>query len=327
MTGNAAPPSDAPPGGEAVGTVMRSTGSWYDVQTPAGAVAARARGKFRLEEGSQTNPVAVGDRVTLRLGEGEDDTGLITEIQPRRNTLSRRAAGRRVGREHVIVANVDMAWAVQAARRPRFNPGFVDRFLVMAGVHEIPAGLVINKTDLLRGPEEALDFYCDLYRDLGYPVLLTSAASGAGLEAFRAALLGKTNVVAGPSGAGKSTLLNAVEPALDLRTGAVSEKTQKGKHTTTYAALYPLVGGGFVADTPGIREFGLVDLDPDELGHFFAEFFDYLDDCRFPNCTHDHEPGCAVKKAVDEGAITEARYESYLNILDGLLEGETNVGR
>ncbi|ARA92471.1 ribosome small subunit-dependent GTPase A [Rhodothermaceae bacterium RA] len=308
------------------GTVIRSTGSWYDVQTDRGVVPSRVRGKFRLEEQDVTNPVAVGDRVTIRLE--PDDSGLITEIHPRRNQLSRRAAGRRVGLEHVIAANIDMAWAVQSVRLPKINPGFIDRFIVMAEVNEITPGLVINKTDLLREKDRAeIDALHDLYAGLGYTVLRTSTVTGEGVEAFREALRDRTSVVAGPSGVGKSSLLNAVEPGLGLRTGEVSLKTRKGRHTTTYASLLPLSFGGFVVDTPGIREFGLIDLDPADLGHYFREFKPYLHDCHFPNCTHDHEPDCAVKAAVEEGHITEARYTSYLNILDSLHLGERDVGR
>lgn len=316
-------PSDTP---FLEGTVIRSTGSWYDVQTEQGVVPSRMRGKFRLEEQDATNPVAVGDRVTIRLD--PDDTGLITEIHPRHNQLSRRAAGRRVGREHVIVANIDLAWAVQSVRLPKINPGFIDRFIVMAEVNEIPPGLVINKTDLIRKKDrEHVDFLHDLYAGLGYAVLRTSIVTGEGVGAFREALQDQTSVVAGPSGVGKSSLLNAVEPDLDLRTGEISKKTRKGKHTTTYASLLPLSFGGFVVDTPGIREFGIIDLDPADLGHYFREFKPHLHDCHFPNCTHDHEPDCAVKAAVDEGLITEQRYASYLNILDSLHLGERDVGR
>lgn len=309
------------------GTVVRSTGSWYDVETEEGRVVpSKVRGKFRLSEEDVTNPVAVGDRVTIRLS--EDETGFITEIHERMNKLSRRAAGRRAGREHVIVANVGMAWAVQAVRRPRLNPGFVDRFLVMAGVQEIPAGVILNKMDLMRpGDQARVDSFVELYEGLGYPVLKTSAETGKGLEALYQAFTGNVNVVAGPSGVGKSTLLNEIEPELEIKTAAVSEKTKKGRHTTTYAALYPLSEGGYVADTPGIREFGIIDLDPDELSHFFVEFVPYLDECRFPNCTHDHEPDCAVKAAVEASEISEQRYESYLNILEALRQGEANVGR
>ncbi len=309
------------------GTVIRSTGSWYDVQTEdRGVVPSKIRGKFRLDETDVTNPVAVGDRVTIRLN--EDQTGLITRIHPRRNKLSRRAAGRRAEREHVIVANVDRAWVVQAVRCPRYNPGFIDRFLVMAEVYEIPPGLIFNKMDLLPASEdEALAACMAQYEVLGYPVLRTSARTGAGLDAVREAFQGNTNVLTGPSGVGKSTLLNRIESGLHLDTQTVSEKTNKGRHTTTYAALYPLSGGGFVADTPGIREFGLVDLAPEELSHYFVEFLPYLLDCRFRECTHDHEPGCAVKAAVEAGAISRARYESYLNILDALQQGKANMGR
>lgn len=314
------------------GTVVRSTGSWYTVLPEAGAepVQARVRGRFRLEaeDLDETNPVAVGDRVTLRM-EG-DGTGFITAIQPRRNQLSRRAAGRRVGKEHVIAANVDAAWCVQATFKPKFNSGFVDRLLVMAEAYHLDAGLVINKADLLEGEpraQEALSFWADLYESLGYPVLFTSAETGAGIGAFREALGGKTSVVAGPSGVGKSSLLNAVDPALDLRTGAVSEKTQKGKHTTTFATLYPLDNGGWVVDTPGIREYGIWDMTPPELGGYFVEFRPFLPECRFPDCTHDHEPGCAVGEAVDEGLVAEERYGSYLNILASVREGKADVGR
>ncbi len=318
------PTEDAPP---AEGTVMRSTGSWYTVRLDGEAepLPARVRGKFRLqhEEIDETNPIAVGDRVRVR--REDDGTGLITEILPRRNQLSRRAAGRRVGREHVIAANVDAAWCVQATFQPKLNPGFVDRFLVMAEAYHLDAGLVINKADLLEGKaraQEAIGFWRGLYEGLGYPVLLTSAETGEGVEAFREALRGKTSVVAGPSGVGKSSLLNAVAPDLDLRTGAISAKTQKGRHTTTFATLYPL-GDGFVVDTPGIREYGIWDMEPPELGGYFVEMRPYIGHCRFPDCTHDHEPGCAVTAAVDEGAISLERYGSYLNILASLREEDT----
>lgn len=302
------------------GLVTRSTGRWLDVRVDDRVIPSRIRGKFRLEEQDVTNPVAVGDHVTIRLS--DDDTGLITEIHERQNKLSRRAAGHRAGREHVIVANIDQAWGVQAVRLPRLNPGFIDRFLVMAEVYDIPAGLVFNKIDRM-APDDRDEVMAlkTLYADLGYPVLLTSATEGTGLDAFYEALADNVNVVTGPSGVGKSTLLNAVEPGLDIETGAVSDKTRKGTHTTTYAALHRLSNGGYVVDTPGIREFGLLDLAPDELAFFFVEFLPYLNECKFDDCTHDHEPGCAIKEAVAEGAISERRYTSYLNILDSLRSG------
>jgi ribosome biogenesis GTPase len=326
------PPSEDPPAPEGVveGVVVRSTGSWYAVEAGDAVVQARVRGRFRLqaEEVDETNPIAVGDRVLLRME--DDGTGLITEILPRRNQLSRRAAGRRVGKEHVIAANVDAAWCVQSTFQPKFNSGFVDRLLVMAEAYHLAAGLVINKSDLLAGQpraQEVIAFWKGLYEGLGYPVLLTSAETGEGVDAFRAALAGRTSVVAGPSGVGKSSLLNAVAPELDLKTAAVSEKTQKGKHTTTFATLYALSGGGYVVDTPGIREYGIWDMAPAELGGYFVEFRPYVPHCRFPDCTHDHEPGCAVTEAVDAGRITPERYASYLNILASVREGAADVGR
>jgi ribosome biogenesis GTPase len=305
---------------------MRSTGSWYDVRVgPERTVSSRVRGKFRLEEDDVTNPVAVGDRVTIRLNE-DDDTGLIVDIHERESKLSRRAAGHRAGQEHIIVSNVDAAWGMQAMAQPHYNLGFVDRFLVMAEINELPAGLIFNKIDLADDAAlDELDTICAMYDDIGYTVLQTSATDGAGVDAFRERLTDRISVVTGPSGVGKSTLLNAVEPGLDLRTGEISEKTQKGTHTTTYAELLPLSDGGYIVDTPGIREFGILDLEPDELAFFFVEFLPHINDCKFDDCTHDHEPGCAVKAAVEEGVLYERRYESYLNILKSLRAGEARV--
>jgi len=322
----AASDADAPDRVE--GIVTRSTGSWYDVRVGEQTIASRVRGKFRLEqeEADQTNPVAVGDRVTLRINE-DDDTGLIVKIHERRTKLSRRAAGRRAEQEHVLVANVDAAWTVQAVRMPKLNPGFIDRFLISAEMFDVPAGIILNKIDLLDDDREEIESIVTIYENLGYPVLRTSATEGRGLDALREQLADRINVVAGPSGAGKSSLLNAIEPGLDVETGEVSQKTLKGKHTTTFAELHPLSGGGFVVDTPGIREFGLLELHPADLAHFFVEFVPYLDDCKFQDCTHDHEPGCAVKDAVDRGEIHPQRYGSYLNILDSLLAGEEGTGK
>ncbi len=310
----------------AAGMVLRSTGSWVDVKVGDRVIRSRVRGRFRLADRRLTNPVAVGDSVSLRIH--ADETGLITEVHERRNYLSRRAAGRRVGQEQVLVSNIDTIWIVQAARLPRPNSGLIDRVLVTAEAQEIQAGIVFNKMDLAAGdPAVRVSNLVDLYAGLGYEVLLTSAVTGKGVDAFRKALSGRSSAVTGPSGVGKSTLLNQAEPGLDLREGAVSLKTRKGRHTTAHAALIPLSAGGFVIDTPGIREFGVVSQEPWELSHYFPELRRYVPSCQYPRCTHDHEPGCAVKDAVAQRTVSTERYRSYLNILQSIREGDADVGR
>jgi len=302
------------------GVVTSSTGSWYDVQVGDRTIPSRMRGKFRLTEQDVTNPIAVGDRVTIRLTE-EDQTGFITEIHERTNKLSRRAAGPREGQEHILVANVDRIWSVQAVKLPAFNPRFLDRLLVAAAVHDIPTGLIINKIDLMTEADKpaVMDLHLR-YADLVHPVIATSAMEEQGLDRLQDAFAGQINAITGPSGTGKSTLINALEPSLDVETGAVSEKTRKGTHTTTHAELHPLSDGGYVVDTPGIREFGLRDVHPKDLAHFFPDLAPYVNACEFPDCTHDHEPGCAVKAAVERGDVHPERHESYLAILESLRE-------
>jgi len=304
------------------GIVTRSTGSWYAVQVGDRIVPSRVRGKFRLTREDVTNPVAVGDRVTIRLNE-EDGTGFIMDIHERETKLSRRAAGHRPGEEHVMVANIDRVWIMQAVDRPRFNAAFIDRLLVAAAVFELPAGLILNKMDLMTGESRpaVMDLH-NRYADLGYPVLPTSVEAAYGLDAVRDALQDQTSVITGPSGTGKSSLLNAIEPGLDVETGEVSESTSKGTHTTTHAELHPLSFGGYVVDTPGIREFGLRAVHSKDLAHFFPDLRPYVNACKFPDCTHDHEPGCAIKEAVAQGHVHPARYDSYLHIFESLREAE-----
>jgi ribosome biogenesis GTPase len=283
------------------------------------------RGKFRLSRQGETNPVAVGDRVSVLV---DRDSATVESIAPRTNQLSRRAAGRRVGMEQILVANVDFAWVVQSTFLPRFNPGFVDRFLVMAQHEDIPAGIVINKADLITGTtSDDIDFWRKLYESLGYPVIYTSAVSGAGEARLRDLLIDKTTVFSGPSGVGKSSLINRMDSSLDVRTGDVSTKTRKGRHVTTNATLYTLSIGGRIVDTPGLREFGVIDIKAAELGHYFVEFRPFLHQCRYPNCTHDHEPDCAVVDAMERGEIPDGRWASYLNILASIQQGEADVGR
>ncbi|PSQ65941.1 MAG: ribosome small subunit-dependent GTPase A [Bacteroidetes bacterium QH_2_64_74] len=281
------------------GVVTSSTGSWYDVQVGDRTIPSRLRGKFRLTEQDVTNPVAVGDRVTIRMTE-EDQTGFITEIHDRTNKLSRRAAGPREGQEHILVANVDRIWSVQAVRLPALNARFLDRLLVAAAACDIPAGLIINKIDLMTEADkpDVMDFHLR-YANLGYPVVTTSATEGDGLD----------------------RLNDAFEE--DLRTGRVSAKTEKGTHTTTHAELHPLSNEGYVIDTPGIREFGVHDVHPKDLAHYFPDLEPYVNACQFPDCTHDHEPDCAVKAAVERGDVHTERHESYLAILESLREEQT----
>lgn len=293
-------------------------------------VSCTIRGRFRLKEEDSTNPVVIGDRVTIQIN--EDESGVITDRGERHGKLSRRAAGRRVGREHVIIANVDRAWIVQSVREPRINPGFVDRFLVMADAHGIEAGIIINKTDLFdESAEEHVGFIAGMYVELGFDVLFTSTKTGEGIEDLRDELQTGIHVFVGPSGVGKSSLLNVLLPDLELRTGVISKATQKGKHTTTYAELIPVgeakPDGGFIGDTPGLREFGLFDIEPAHLSHHFVEFRTYLNECRFPNCTHDHEPDCRIKDLVEEDVLPIERYESYINMLRSLQLGNADVGR
>ncbi|NND72879.1 MAG: ribosome small subunit-dependent GTPase A [Rhodothermales bacterium] len=306
------------------GWVLESTGSWYRVLVDGKEIRATVRGKLRLNDTQSTNPVAVGDRVVI--GANEDGTGLIMDVLERENRIARRAAGRRVGQEHIMVANVDQIWVVSSVKLPRFNPGFVDRVLVTASREEISAGLIINKIDLLVRDHDALQYWVDTYRDAGYRVILTSAVTGEGIDELGDSLQDRISVVAGPSGVGKSSLLNAVDPSFVRRTGEISDKTKKGKHVTTRASIVP-VGTGYVVDTPGIREFGIIGIEPYELGHFFPEFTDFIGACKFPTCTHDHEPECAVIAAVEAGFISEERWSSYLNILASIQAGTADRGR
>ncbi len=302
------------------GLVVRTTGSWYRVLAQAGTtVDCRLRGNYRLRGNKQTNPVAVGDRVVFDMH--DDGTGVIGEVADRRNYIVRRAT-KLSKQTHVIAANIDLLCVVATLGLPRTSTGFIDRLLVTAEAYHIPACVVFNKSDLLTDPElhAAQASMAAIYRHAGYPVLEVSALTGMGLDTLKAAIAGKTVLFSGHSGVGKSALLNAIEPGLGLKVGQISDWSLKGKHTTTFAEIFPFADG-YLIDTPGIKEFGMVDFTPQELSHFFPEMRAVLHGCHFANCTHRHEPQCAVKKAVDDGLISEERYSNYLSIIESIEAG------
>ncbi len=302
------------------GLITRSTGKWYKAAVDGETVDCRLPGKFRLREEEVTNPLAVGDRVTLRIE--EDGTGTVEKIHERTNYLPRKATHSKRGTQ-ILAANIDRGWVVVAVRKPKFKPGFIDRFLVICQAYEVPAAVIFNKTDLAgKKDRNRMNEMAELYRELGYTVHLTSIFDKKSIEALNENLKEKISVFIGPSGAGKSSLLNAIDPELNLRTADVSKATTKGRHTTTKAELVRLQNGGFIVDTPGIRELGLVNIQPYELSLFFPEMRPWREHCKFYNCTHHHEPGCGVVEAFHEGKIHPERYNSYLNILESLEEEE-----
>jgi ribosome biogenesis GTPase len=305
------------------GTVMRSTGSRYLVRGDDGSLhQCVARGNLRIKGWKSTNPVAVGDRVDFDPQLGEEEVGSIMGLDDRRNYIVRRSVNLS-HHKHVIAANLDQALLLVTVARPRTSFGFIDRFLVTAETYQIPVVMVFNKVDDLS--EEDMDVmaeYQEVYEAAGYRTVLCSALKGVGVEAVRALLKGHVTLVSGHSGVGKSTLINAIDPELDLWTLEISEASGKGQHTTTYAEMFELQLGGdrpsFIIDTPGIKGFGLVDLEEEHIGDQFPEMFRLKSACRFNNCLHKTEPGCAVRAAVEAGELAHSRYTSYLDILDGI---------
>ncbi len=297
------------------GIVIRSTGSWYTVQKNDGTLEeCRIKGKFRIQGIKSTNPIAVGDHVEIMTPEG--GASVIKAILPRENYIIRKST-RLSKQTQIIAANIDQAMLVVTLSFPRTSTGFIDRFLVTAEAYHIPAIIVFNKTDLYKGDIETRHKdLVNLYESIGYQCISTSATEDRNIGDVAAALYGKVTLLAGHSGVGKSAIANAIDPALNLKTGVISDIHNKGKHTTTFAQMHALKSGGFIVDTPGIKEFGLVDMEKQEVAQRFPEMRALMHQCRFSNCTHVTEPGCAIKNALDEGKIHESRYRNYLNILD-----------
>jgi len=294
------------------GRVIKSTGSFYSVDTEMGdTVQARARGKFRNQKIRSTNPIAVGDWVKVEL---KDDDYIIIEIEDRHNYIVRKSVNLSK-QSHIIASNIDQAVLVATLVNPRTLPAFIDRFCVAAEAYHIPVAIVFNKVDLLEDDEiEILEDFAGVYSELDYQVLFTSATEKLGLDELKRLLRDKVSLLSGHSGVGKSTLINALDENLDLRIGEISEYHQTGQHTTTNAEMLKLHFGGYIIDTPGIRGFGLVHIEKEELSGYFPEMRKLLPDCKFYNCLHINEPGCAVKEAVENGIVAQTRYSSYLNM-------------
>ena len=299
--------------------VTKSTGSWYEVLADDGkAYSCRIKGKFRTKDIKTTNPVAVGDWVDIML---ETDTvpytAIIGHLYERRNYIIRKSINLSK-QAQIIAANLDQALLVVTLASPFTSLGFIDRFLVTAEAYDIPAKLIFNKLDLFsEAGLEVLDDYKAIYDTLGYPCYTVSALQGINIETVRALLHQQTSLVIGHSGVGKSTLINAIHPTAKMRTAAISDWSDKGRHTTTFAEMILLPDGGRLIDTPGIRELGIIDIEQQELGHFFPEMRERMNDCRFNDCRHINEPGCAVLAALDNGDIAPSRYDSYLSIYHG----------
>lgn len=297
------------------GVVTKSTGSWYTVLFENGQqMECRLKGKFRLDGIKHTNPIAVGDKVTVEQ-EPDEETGVIIKLTDRHNYIIRKS-NNLSKQTQVLAANMDQAMLIVTLFFPRTSSGFMDRFLVTAEAYHIPVTIVFNKIDLYG--EEALTIlaqYEKLYQSLGYKTLRTSAAKRIGIDEFRQVLKDKTTLLAGHSGVGKSSLINCINPEIAQRVGAVSNYSEKGMHTTTFAEMFELLPRTFIIDTPGIKDLGLVDIKEQELSHYFPEMRELINECRFNNCKHLNEPGCAVLRALEEGHIDEERYINYLSML------------
>ena len=297
------------------GLVLKSTGIWYDVLTEdQKVIPCRLRGKFRIEGIKNTNPLVVGDHVLFDLM--EDQTGIITQIEKRKNYIDRKST--KLSKiSHLIAANIDQAFLVVTLQDPRTSLGFIDRFLVAAEGFRIPTTLVFNKMDIYEEEMlEMVEYLSDLYSSVGYSILHTSIVTEEGIDQMRAKMSGKVSLFSGHSGVGKSALINTLYPGLDLKVGELSQYHRKGRHTTTFAQMFQLEAKTFIINTPGIKEFGLIEYSKDEIRDYFPEIRAYNNQCRFADCTHVHEPDCEVIKAVEEGKIPSSRYLNYVAILE-----------
>jgi ribosome biogenesis GTPase len=301
--------------------VYKSTGSWYTVKDGSGKWHnARMKGIFKIDDITSTNPVAVGDEVEIVIENEGENTATITKIFDRKNYINRQSP-RFAHQHHIVASNLNQTMLVATLKEPRTSQGFIDRFLVASEMYHVPAIIVFNKADLYKKKEtEKFEQWKTMYEEVGYKVFLVSVKDNEGIEVVKKELADKTTLISGHSGVGKSSLLNAILPELTLKTGEISGWSGKGQHTTTFAEMFDLPFGGGIIDTPGMREFGLVDIDKQEVSHYFPEMRRRLNDCQFNNCLHVNEPGCAVKQAVIDGEITEDRYVSYVNILDSIGE-------
>ncbi|MFY9152234.1 MAG: ribosome small subunit-dependent GTPase A [Prolixibacteraceae bacterium] len=304
------------------GIVIKSTGSWYTVKTTEGKLLdCRIKGNLRLKEIRSTNPIAVGDQVELTESK-DDDTlgdlsiGLIHKILPRNNYIIRKSPN--LSKEsHIIAANIDQAFLIVTVNFPVTTTTFIDRFLVSAEAYRIPCHLIFNKIDLYNEEQtNTMNSLIDIYQKIGYQCLKISAKNNIGINELREMMANKTNVFSGHSGVGKSTIINLIHPTVNLKTAEISGSHFSGKHTTTHSEMHELDFGGFIIDTPGIKGFGVLEMEKEEISHYFPEIFKLLDECQYYNCTHTHEPLCAVKKSVEKGEIAFSRYSSYLGLLD-----------
>lgn len=307
------------------GMVIRNTGSWYLVKTDDNQrIESKIKGNFRLKGIRSTNPVAIGDRVILE--KNAEGTAFISEIEDRKNYIIRKASNLSK-KSHILAANIDQAFLIITLKNPETHLIFIDRFLASAEAYCIPVKIIINKTDVFEEEDRELaDAICHLYSTIGYECMQISAVTGFGIEKLKSMLSGKTTLFSGNSGVGKTTLINTLIPGLHLKTASVSASHHKGIHTTTFSEMFEIDENGYIIDTPGVKGFGTIDFKPEEVAHYFPEIFRVSRNCKFNNCTHRHEPGCAVLKALENHEISQSRYTSYLSIIDDSTNGKYRQG-